>query len=242
MENILIIARRELKSYFISPIAYAVAFLILFILGIIFYSNIQFAYLQQFAPDIRSVLSPLVTLLLFTIPAITMRSFAEENRAGTLELLLTSPIRDWELILGKWLGGIGFFLMLLLITGIYPIILSQLVSPGLDLGIVLSSYLGILLVCAVFISIGNSVSSFFNNQIAAFFVTLAVLLALWMINILSSSSGNSESLLKWIDLSERFYGSFFQGVVSLTDLVYFISLTILGWLIGKVSLESRRWR
>jgi len=109
MRNIWTIARREYKLYFTSPVAYVVAFLFMVILGWFFYSEMRGAILQAayqaYAPSVQIIISPMVTLLLFTMPAITMRLLAEEARMGTLELMLTAPVKDWELVIGKWLGG-----------------------------------------------------------------------------------------------------------------------------------------
>src|SRR5512135_3421070 len=125
MRNIWIIARKEYKNYFISPIAYAVAFLNFLILGIIFYANLLVAAnQQQYIPGVTIILSPMVTIFLFTVPAITMRSIADERRTGTMELMLTAPVRDWELVVGKWLGGYLFVLTIILVSWVYPIVLN----------------------------------------------------------------------------------------------------------------------
>ena len=114
MRNIWTIAQREYKHFFISPIAYAVAFVILLILGILFYANLISAVYQGAVPGVQIVVGPLVTLLLFTTPAVTMNLLADEQKSGTLELLLTSPVRDFEVVVGKWLGGFQFLLTILL--------------------------------------------------------------------------------------------------------------------------------
>lgn len=243
MRNIWILARKEYKHYFISPTAYAVAFMILLILGIIFYVNILAAVMQQYAPSIQLVLNPMVTLLLFTTPAITMRSLAEEQKNGTLELLLTAPIRDWELVVGKWLGGLLFVVSILAITLIYALVLNQLISPGIDFGVVLTGYLGLLLMVGTFIAIGVAVSSLFSNQIAAFFATLGILLALWMIGIPSQVMGaGGNTIIQYVDLSAHYYDTFYQGIIDLKDVVYYLSAIALLLFAGTVSLETRRWR
>ncbi len=243
MRNIWILARKEYKHYFISPTAYAVAFMILLILGIIFYVNILAAVMQQYAPSMQLVLNPMVTLLLFTTPAITMRSLAEEQKNGTLELLLTAPIRDWELVVGKWLGGLLFVVSILAVTLIYALVLNQLISPGIDFGVVLTGYLGLLLMMGTFIAIGVAVSSLFSNQIAAFFATLGILLALWMIGIPSQvMGGGGNAIIQYVDLSAHYYDTFYQGIIDLKDVVYYLSAIALLLFAGTVSLETRRWR
>jgi ABC-2 type transport system permease protein len=244
MRNIWIIARKEYKQYFISPIAYAVSFMIFLIVGIIFYANIQAAIVQQFAPGIDIVVGPLVTILLFSTPAITMRMISEENRTGTMELLLTAPIRDSELVVGKWLGGFLFVVTILIITWIYPLVLNMLVKPGIDQGLLISSYVGLMLLMAAILSIGVATSSLFSNQIAAFFACLGVLLIFWLIGLPAQALGNTGGggLLNYLDLSQHFYNSFYTGVIDLKDVIYYLSVTALALFLGTVSIETRRWR
>ncbi len=242
MRNIWVIANKEYKHYFISPVAYAISLAILLILGILFYANVLAAVYQQYVPDVRIVVGPMVTLLLFTIPAITMRSLADESKSGTLELLLTAPVRDWEVVVGKWMGGVLFVLTLLLITWFFPIVLDRLISPGIDQGMMVTSYLGLFLLSAACLAIGVMTSSFFSNQIAAFFASLGLLLILWMIGYPAQAMGTGGELLKYLDMSEHFYNSFYRGVIELKDIIYFLSVTALALFIGSVSVEMRRWR
>jgi ABC-2 type transport system permease protein len=216
------------------------------ILGIFFYINLQSAIAQAVytasAPTVQIVISPMVTLLIFVLPAVTMRSISEETRMGTMELLLTAPVRDWELVVGKWLGSFLFMVTLLAITWIFPIILNFLVKPGIDQGLLVSGYLGLLLMVASLLAIGVFISSLFNNQIVAFFITLVVVLALWFISQLSSSTGSfGNQLLSYFGYIDHYY-SFFQGTLDLSDIVYYLSLTSLGLFLGTVSVEMRRWR
>jgi ABC-2 type transport system permease protein len=243
MRNIWVIAQKEYKHFFISPIAYVVSLSVLLILGILFYVNILAASLQQYAPGIDIVLGPMVTLLLFMTPAITMRSLAEENKSGTLELLLTAPVRDWEVVVGKWLGGVLFMLTLLLTTWFFPILLNQMIQPGIDQGVMLTGYLGMFLLSSTFLAIGVMSSSFFSNQIAAFFATIGILLALWVVSLISQVSGaTGNTLLSYLSLNEHFYNSFLRGIIDLKDVVYYISVIILALFLGSVSIEMRRWR
>ncbi len=243
MRNIWTIARREYKLYFSTPMAYMVAFLYLLVMGILFYTNLLGAVLQQVAPGIQIVIGPMVTLLLFATPAVTMRLVAAEHSMGTIELLLTAPIRDWELIVGKWLGGFLFMLTLLASTLIYPLILNQLVDPGLDQGIMISGYLGLALLIGSMIAIGTMVSSFFSNQNAAFFATLGVILLLWLIGAPAEVSGSLGSqVLSYLDFRLHFYNTFYRGIIDLSDLVYYLSLITLALFIGSVNVEAKRWR
>ena len=248
MRNIWVIAEKEYKHFFISPIAYTVAFAILLILGFLFYNNVTYAITtslmqQNYVPDLNVILSPLTTLLIFMVPAVTMRSMAEEQKSGTLELLLTAPVRDWEVVVGKWLGCMLFMLTVLALTWFYPIVLNQLVQPGIDQGLMITGYLGIILLSGAFLAIGVMMSSIIGNQIAAFFATLGILLLLWMIGIPSQVQGAGGSqLLSYLDMSEHFYPTFQRGLIELKDVVYYLSVIALALFLGSVSVETRRWR
>jgi ABC-2 type transport system permease protein len=243
MRNIWTIAKREFNLYIISPIAYVVAFIIMLILGIIFYANMLNAVVNQYPPSIQIILSPLVTLLLFTTPAVTMRTIADEQRMGTLETLLTAPVRDWELIVGKWLGGFLFYIAIITLTFVFPIVMNIFVKPGIDQGLMVAGYLGVVFLVGVFVAIGVFASSLFSNQIAAFFTTLGILLVLWMIGYPSRiQSPTGGQIFTYLDLSEHFYNTFLRGIIELKDIVYYLSVTILALFLGTMSVESRRWR
>ncbi len=247
MRAIWIIARREFRRYFTSPVGYLILFLYLFILGLIVNNSLQQAYafsLFQGAPPPNSdiIIGPMLTLLVFSIPALTMRLLAGEHAAGTLELLLTAPVRDWELIVGKWLGAFLFVLVLLALTLIYPLALHLLIEPGLDWGPVISGYLGLLLVSAALLALGVAISTMFRSQVAAFAVTLAVFLFLWMVSSLAGAGSPSEGVLRYLDFGNHFYNAFFRGVIDLQGIVYYLSVTAFGLLVGTVIIESRRWR
>lgn len=244
MHNIWIIAQKEFKHFVISPIAYVIAFAILAILGVIFYANVVAAANQQFAPDITITLGPLVTLLLFSTPAITMRTLAEEQKSGTLEILLTAPVRDWEVVVGKWLGGMFFMILLLLLTWLFPVMLNQMVKPGIDQGMLVTGYLGLLLLASAMVAVGVMASSFTGNPIAAFGIAFGILLILWIISFPAQASGatGSNSLLGYLSLNDHYFENFFRGVIDLKDIVYFVSLTALALFFGSISVETRRWR
>jgi len=246
MRNIWTIARREYKLYFISPVAYVVAFLFMLILGWFFYSGVSGAILQAsfqtYAPSIQMIISPMVTLLLFTMPAITMRLVAEEARMGTLELMLTAPVKDWELITGKWLGGFLFMLTLLAATWIFPIALNLMVEPGIDQGPLVTGYLGLVLMVASLVGLGVGISSLFTNQIAAFFVSLAVVLLFWLVSPSSSTTGGlGTEVMKYMNFIDH-YINFYRGIIDLSDVIYYLSLAAIGIFLGTVSIEVRRWR
>lgn len=244
MRNVWTIASREFKLYFASPAAYLVAFMMLLILGLIFYANILAAMVQGSPPGIQVILGPLTTILLFATPAITMRLLAEEQRLGTMELLLTAPVRDWELVVGKWLGGFLFMVAILALTWLYPIFLNRIVDPGIDQGPLLTGYLGIVLLTAALVAIGVAISSLFSNQIAVFFLTLGVFLVFWLLSMPTQAmgAGAGGELLRYLDLSEHFYNTLYRGIIDLTDIVYYLSVTALALFAGSVLVETRRWR
>lgn len=242
MRNVWIIAVRELRHYFVSPVAYALAFMIFLILGGIFFINVYFGLQSGYvSPDGRIVMGPLVTILLFITPALTMRLIADEYRMGTFELLLTAPVRDWELVVGKWLGSLFFMLAILLVTWSYPLILHRLSTPGIDQGILLASTLGIMLMVAAMLAIGVAVSAFFRSPLAAFFTSLAVLLVLWIAGGMGGGSGVASEIARQVSFVDHFYGSFYRGLVSLTDGLYYVSLTVLALVLGSQAVEARRW-
>jgi len=135
MKNVWTIAKREFNMYFVSPVAYAVAFAFLGILGLIFYANLSRVANFGGSPEfVQWVLSPFVTLMLFLSPGVTMRLMSEEQRTGTVELLLTAPVREWELVTGKWLAAFGFMAVIVFVTGLYALVLNNYTTPGLDRG------------------------------------------------------------------------------------------------------------
>ncbi len=244
MRNIWTITRRELKLYFTSPVAYLVMLVTLLILGWLLYVNILAAYMQQYPPPtIQVIIGPMVTIFLFSVPALTMRTLAEENRSGTLELLMTSPIRDWELIIGKWLGGLLFYGVILAATGVFAIELNLIVTPGIDQGLLISNYIGLVLLTALLLAIGVFASSLFSNQIAAFFSALGILLIFWLIGLPAQAMGTlNGGLLSYLDIGNHFYTSFYLGVVDLKDVMFYLSGIALFLFLGKAAIEIRRWR
>src|SRR6185436_5247705 len=245
MRNIWTIAKREYNHYFISPLAYVVAFIILMPLGI-YFAVIVFATSQQAfsgapPPDISPITWLFCFLLVFTTPVLTMRLISDEARMGTLELLLTAPIRDFELVVGKWLSAFLFILTILAITLIFPLILHfRLVNPGIDQKLFLSAYLGVILVAGAFLALGVGISAIFSNQFAAFFVTLGLFFFLWfMISLPASYLPNGGGVLDYLSLSTHFSPSINNRTINLGDVVYYLSLTALGLFMGTTAVEIR---
>jgi len=247
MRNIWTIAKREYDNYFNSPLAYVVAFAILLPMGI-YFSLVMFVSSQQAlqggpAPDSSPINWLFVFLMIFLSPALTMRLLSDEARMGTLELLLTAPIRDFELVAGKWLGAFLFVLSIAALTLVFPLIINNYVSPGIDWMVVLSSYLGMLLVCAALLALGTGISAIFTNQFAAFFTTLGLFFFLWfMVSLPANYLQQGGDVLNYLSLSTHFSQSMNNGTINLGDIIYYLSLTALGLFAGTTAVEARRWR
>jgi ABC-2 type transport system permease protein len=255
MRNIWTIAWKEFKLYFSTPIFYVIATMVFLFLGIIFsmdlIQTIQSGSQSQ-ALDGQVMLGPLLTILLFATPAITMRLVAEENSLGTIELMLTAPVRDAELIIGKWLGATLFVSVLIGLTWIYPIFLQAITKPnGVDQGPLVSSYVVLLLLVGALVSIGVCVSAPFKNVTAAFFASLVVSLGLWVsalgasaMSYAGGSGGTSlwGTILQYIDFTSHFYNTAYAGRLDLKDIVFYVSIIVLMLFFATRIIESRRWR
>jgi ABC-2 type transport system permease protein len=253
MSNILAIAHKELKSYFASPIGYiAIGFFALlygyFYWAILSYFVRQGLQATQSAPAplnvnqqmIRPLLQNVTVLLLFVLPAVTMRTYAEEKRSGTIELLLTSPVTDLEIILGKFLGALALYAMMLAVSLIHIAILFMYGSP--EWRPIATAYLGLLLMGGAFISVGLFISSLTKNQIVASLATFAVFLFLWIVNWIGDFSGPEVSrLTSYLSIIERF-DDFSKGVVDTSHLVYYLSFITFGLFLTAKSVDSERWR
>ncbi len=247
MRTIWTIAKREYDNYFNSPLAYVVAFAILLPLGIYFalilWVSAQQSFMGGGAPEATPINWLFVFLMIFLSPALTMRALSDEARMGTLELMLTAPVRDFELVAGKWLGAMLFVLSLALVTLVYPIILNNFVTPGIDWMVILSSYIGLILVISALLAVGVGISAVFTNQFAAFFTTLGLFFFLWfMVSLPASYLQESGEVLNYLSLSNHFSQSMNIGTINLGDIAYYLSLTVLGLFVGTTAIEIRRWR
>lgn len=236
MRNTVTIAGRELVSYFGSPVAYVVAAAFLAINGFLY--GLIIAGSKQ--ADMSFVFSDMGIILLFVIPGITMRLLAEEQRLGTIELLLTAPVRDWEVIMGKFIAAMALFLLMLVPTGLYVFFLMVWGHP--DTSTILTGYVGIILVGAVFVSIGLLTSTFTQNQLVAFLVAFVVSLALWLFDGLAGNfSASAGTVITYLALQQHL-SDFESGAVQSQDVVYLLSLTICSLFLATRVLESRRYR
>ncbi len=253
MGNVLTIAQKELKSYFASPIAYIVIGFFALVFGWFYYVSVSFflqASLQMGMPGagqvnintmaIRPLLQNVAVVALFMLPLITMRTYAEEKRSGTIELLLTSPLTDTQIVLGKFLGAVALYALMLLVTWVHVGILFIYGNP--EWKPIVTGYLGLLLMGSSFLSIGLLISSLTKNQIVAGMVTFAVLLLLWTLNWMSESAGPTmQKVLSALSITERF-DDFSKGVVSVSHLVYYVSFISFGLFLTAKSVDSERWR
>ena len=244
MNNVWVIAKREFSHYFSSMLAYATAFFLFLVVGILFFIS-NWGLAQQGAPpDTQSLFGPFAFLMLFAAPALTMRLLSEEQKTGTLELLLTAPLHDWELVMGKWLGAFGFMIVLILVSIGFPFTLHALTQPiGIETGPAIAGYLGLTLMVGAMLAVGLMVSAITEQQIIALLLSFAVLVALWILSVPSQSfPGAVGDVLAYLGMSNRFYDNFYRGVIQTTDIVYFVSLIVAPLFIATQLVSSRRWR
>jgi len=235
--NIFPIFRRELRSYFNSPVAYVVIVVFLAILGWFFANNL---FLNNVASLYIVFDSPLVKILFLVIaPAITMRLLAEEKKTGTLELLTTKPIKDVEIILGKFFAAWSVLGAALIPTFLYAFTMAVLGS--IDLGAIISGYIGLMLLGGVFVALGVLASSLTDNQIVAFIVGFLFCLALFMLDkVLPYLPALFASTLEFLGVDFH-YSSIARGVIDSRNIIYFISMLGFWLMLATVSLERRKW-
>jgi len=239
MKSIWIITKRELASYFDSLIAYMVIIIFLGLSGFFtwLYQNI-FLFNQA---SLQVFFGVSFWTLFFFIPAITMRSIAEENRSGTIELLSTKAISDWQIVVGKFFGC--FLLVVIALVSTFPYYITIANLGDIDHGAVWGGYFGLLITSAAYISIGIFASSNTNNQIVAFLMALFISLFFHLLFdiIASGSTGVVGSVFNYLSLRPH-YESLSRGVIDSRDLVYFGSIIYLGLLLSQVMLSKRNWQ
>jgi len=249
------IFKKELRLYFSSPIAYVVLAIFALVSGWFFYNvfafytliSMQAAMNPTMARDLsvtEGVLRPLFqnisVIMLLMMPILTMRLFAEEKKSGTIELLLTYPVRDGEVLFGKYLAALGVFVGMLALTLVYPVLVAW--TTRLEWGPLATGYLGLCLQGAAFIAIGIFISSLTENQIVAAVATFGTLLIFWVISWAADGAGATLGrVLTHVSLTEHF-DSFAKGVIDTKDVIYYLNLTILSLFFTLRSLESKRWR
>jgi gliding motility-associated transport system permease protein len=233
--NIATIFRRELRSYFNSPVAYVVIVVFLAIIGWFFTSNL---FLMNVA-SLRIVFELVPLVFLFFVPAITMRLLAEEKKSGTLELLTTKPVRDAEIVLGKFFAAWALLAAALLPTLCYLFTVTALGS--VDLGPVVTGYLGLLLMGAVYIGLGLFASSLTENQIIAFILGFLMMLVLFMLSrVLMYVPEGFATTVEFLGIDYHF-SNIARGVIDSRNIIYFLSLIGFSLYCTTVALERRKW-
>jgi ABC-2 type transport system permease protein len=259
MRNIWTIARKEINSYFRSPIAYCVLAAFALFFGAMFYNVLRLFILQGiFASSqaqmyggevppmnvndmvIKPVLNVTTFVCLFLLPLVTMRLFAEEKKTGTIELLMTSPVTDLQVILGKYLASVMLYATMLGITLLHMAVLFRYGFP--DWKPMVAGYLGQFLVGCCFLSIGLLFSTFTRNQLIAGILTIVALLLLWLLDWLSEYTGSWWGQLGQYVALTTHIDNFSKGVIDLKDTVYYLSVIALGLFLSVRSVESVRWR
>ncbi len=251
------IYKKELRLYFSTPLAWAILFTFMLVMG--FFFNLYFRFYTQMSMQmamnpgmgrdltvienvIRPLFSGLLSVILFLslMPAITMRLFSEEFKNGTLELLLTYPVSDTAIVVGKFLGGLSLYVAMLISTLAFPAMIWYF-TP-LEWGALASAYLGLLIMGAAFLAVGMFVSSLTENQVIAALGTFTLLIILWAIGWGAEAvTGPAGDVLRHLSVSEHL-DNFMKGVIESRDVVYFLDLTVVFLVLSLLSLQRRRWK
>jgi ABC-2 type transport system permease protein len=251
--NIRAIAGKELRSYYSSPVAWVLlglfgtlfgTFFAAGLLGFLAASMSQFGGPQRPVNVNNDLISPVLhnaaVIILFIVPMITMRSYAEEKRSGTIELLLTSPLKDVEIVIGKFLAGMGMYVGLLGVSALFMSVLFLTGNPAWKP--VLSGYLGLLLLGGGFVALGLVLSSLTNNQMVAGASSFVLFLVLWVTGWFVDSVGpRTGEVLSYLSIIEHF-GDFAKGIIDTKHIVYYLSVIAFGLFLTTKSVDTERWR
>jgi ABC-2 type transport system permease protein len=259
MRNFLAIYTKEMRSYFVSPVAYVIAGVFLFLTGYLFrnilmqfnYWCLQFSQRQQYMQGgmpnlnlnemvVTQFFAVMDFIWLMVVPMLTMRLFAEEKKSGTIELLMTSPISTTQVLLGKFFAALSLYTAIVALTLVYCLILEAYGDP--DWGPIWSAYLGYLLLGGTFIGVGVLASSLTENQIVAVLLAFGTLLLLWLIDWSASFAGpTAAKILSYLSIVQHLQ-DFQRGVIDTGDVVFYLSFTVFTLFLTTRVLESRRWR
>ncbi|MEA2699101.1 MAG: gliding motility-associated transport system permease protein [Myxococcales bacterium] len=236
MSPALVISKREIRTYFNSPIAYIVVTVFTIITGYLFFTQL---FIEKQA-DMRGLFGVMPLLFMFLVPAITMRLLAEEKGSGTLELLITMPVRDWEIVVGKFLAALALICTALALTLVFALTVKSM-GP-LDKGPTIGGYIGLVLMGGAYASIGLMASSYTRNQIVAFIVSFAICFALYLLGRISQFVPESlQGLFSFLSIDTHFE-NISRGVIDSRDVIYYVSVMAVCLLLATLSLESRKWR
>ena len=252
MRNIAAIAQRELNAYFRSPIAYVMIGFFLLLFGYFFAVPLYFVVQQSTQMGqgpgpmnmnqqlIGPTLMNTTVIMLFFFPLITMRTYAEEKRSGTMELLLTSPITDLQIILGKFIGAMLLYIAMIALTVIHLGLLFYFSDP--EWKPIVTAYLGLILMAGCFLALGMFISSLTKNQIVAAMATFAVFLMLWVINWIAQFMGpTTQAVLNYLSLTDHL-DDFAKGIIDTKHVIYYLSFMAFGLFLTAKSVDSERWR
>jgi ABC-2 type transport system permease protein len=236
MRNVWAVAVRELRAYFLSPMAYLVIAFFLFGAGLLFGLIVE----SSREASLRGLISNVSVLFLFVVPMISMRLLAEEQRTGTIELLLTNPVQEWQIVVGKFLASILLLLVMVGLTLLYPLFLFIFGNP--DQGPILTGYVGVILQAAAFLAVGLWASSLTENQIVAAVLAFVFLLVLWLSDNLGQSLGGTiGTVISYTSVINHFQ-DFPQGVINTKDVLFYLSMVAAGLVLSTLSLQTRRYR
>lgn len=252
MRTILALTRKELEQYFGSFIAYGVVAFYLILCGVFFWIYLGMymqnasqagAYGQQTQDVAQSIVRPFLSnvsfFFLIIFPMLTMRLLAEEKKLGTYELLMTSPVSVTQMVLGKYLGAVSFMVVMLLLTGVFPLILRIFGHP--DPGPIFTGFLGLFLIGSVLLAVGLFCSSITESQIIAAVLSFMIFLLLWVINWVSRGEEWYSKLCQYISLYIRF-DDFTKGILNLNDMFYYVSFVFFALVTTGIVLQSQRWK
>lgn len=235
MKKALPVFRRELSAYFFSPMAYIVITVFLLLTGWFFTSEL---FLSNDS-SLRSVFNIIPFIFIFFIPAITMRLLSEERKSGTIELLVTMPITDMEIVMGKYLASLGLLVAALFFTFPYALTIMVLGEP--DMGMMISGYLGLVLMGASYIAIGVFASTVSKNQVVSFIVAFLIIFVLFLIDkFLMIIPPSLVPFLQFLSIDYHF-ANISRGVIDSRDVLYYLSVIVFMLSLSRLSLESRKW-
>lgn len=254
LRNVTAIAGKELRGYFASPIAWIILAFFALAFGYFFTVYLNFFVQQSMQAQfgggptsmnvndqmIRPLLQNTSVLILFLLPMVTMRTYSEEKRSGTIELLLTSPVTDAEIIFGKFLGALGLYVAMLVVTAVYVAMLFVYGNP--EFKPLLSGYLGLALQGGCFVAVGLFISSTTKNQVVAGAATFIVLLMFWIISWFGQSAGPTASaILSYLSITDHF-DDFGKGVIDTKHIIFYLSFISFGLFLTMKSVDTERWR
>jgi ABC-2 type transport system permease protein len=235
-----VIARRELGSYFYSPVAYVAMFLFLMAAGYLFWRD----FVPGQPAGMRTIFDWMVWLLVFIVPVLSMGLLSQEWSTGTIESLMTAPIGETDVVIGKFLGALGFFVFLMLPTLLYVVLLK--IYSSVDVGPILSGYLGILLVGALFVSVGLFCSSLTRSQVVAAVLAVAILFLITIVPWAAMRAEGSTLGATWRKVADQGvynrYADFSRGVIDTSHVIFFLAVTTVFLFLTIKVLESRRWK